>query len=317
MMERSGTRKLFLYLQDFLPWLTGGFVVLCANWAASAFYETFDVWRKGQLGDPAYSRMAYVALFFLSIFFLYRQKNSIIRPHTRMITPRRKLKMKHLIFFVSPVSRERFKTAGIPVGLHLTNDITRDINMIDRIKREESQDKSKDKSKDKSAAKILSPAWQWEMILRGMEAHWEEIETISFICSDQSLPQVHLLFSLCRKYYHQKEIAFFLLAVKDNRNDVLSLTSDPVRTHQGINFEDFDDLSESLEYLIKYLKKRGAVECDMAVDITGGQKPCSAVGASMSFNRDIKAQYVQTGDPWKVLSYDVVHVTSDTGGLGL
>jgi len=52
------------------------------------------------------------------------------------------------------------------------------------------------------------------------------------------------------------------------------------------------------------------------IDFTSGQKPTSIVAATLTFNRKIKAQYVQTNDPWRVLSYDVVYATTDTTGLG-
>ncbi|MBZ0108767.1 MAG: hypothetical protein K8F52_08850 [Candidatus Scalindua rubra] len=53
------------------------------------------------------------------------------------------------------------------------------------------------------------------------------------------------------------------------------------------------------------------------IDITSGQKPTSIVGASMTFNREIKAQYVSTNQPWDVLSYDVLLTSSETRDFGL
>ncbi len=52
------------------------------------------------------------------------------------------------------------------------------------------------------------------------------------------------------------------------------------------------------------------------IDFTGGQKVTSVVAASLTFNRRIKAQYVQTNPPWQVVSYDVIHGFANPGGLG-
>jgi hypothetical protein len=59
-------------------------------------------------------------------------------------------------------------------------------------------------------------------------------------------------------------------------------------------------------WLFDYLKNQGLKEKDIIVDFTGGQKVTSVVAVSVTFNRKITSQYVQTGDPWGVIGYDVV-----------
>lgn len=64
--------------------------------------------------------------------------------------------------------------------------------------------------------------------------------------------------------------------------------------------------------------RRGINDKDIVIDITGGQKPNSVVGAVVTFNRRIKAQYVQTEGDNAIIQYDVVHDTGDAGGgLGI
>jgi hypothetical protein len=86
---------------------------------------------------------------------------------------------------------------------------------------------------------------------------------------------------------------------------------------RGWNFEAFDDLSRALLEVIEFLRRQGASERDIMVDFTGGQKVTSVVAAAVTFNRPTKTQYVQTNRPYRVISYDVLLGTSDTGGLGM
>ncbi|MDR4497190.1 MAG: hypothetical protein MRK02_04590 [Candidatus Scalindua sp.] len=66
-------------------------------------------------------------------------------------------------------------------------------------------------------------------------------------------------------------------------------------------------------FFIRKAEEKYISENEIMVDITGGQKPTSIVGISVTFNRKIKAQYVQTGDPYDVLSYDVILHNPDHG----
>jgi sigma54-dependent transcription regulator len=83
------------------------------------------------------------------------------------------------------------------------------------------------------------------------------------------------------------------------------------------NFESFDELSKAMWMLIRKYLKDNQPEKDIMIDFTGGQKVTSVVAAAVTFNRKIKAQYVQTKSPWDVLSFDVIHASSDTGSFGL
>ena len=72
-----------------------------------------------------------------------------------------------------------------------------------------------------------------------------------------------------------------------------------------------------MDNLLREFRSKEYAEKDIMIDITGGQKPTSIVGAAMTFNLKIKAQYVQTNKPWGVRSYDVVLSPSKTKGLGI
>ena len=85
---------------------------------------------------------------------------------------------------------------------------------------------------------------------------------------------------------------------------------------QGLDFESFDKLTEAFVYLLKLKRFKNAEE-NIMIDITGGQKPTSIVGAAITFNKKIKAQYIQTSGENRALSYDVILASSHTGGFGL
>jgi hypothetical protein len=61
------------------------------------------------------------------------------------------------------------------------------------------------------------------------------------------------------------------------------------------------------ETLIDEMTSQGRnPEHDIAIDITGGQKTSSVVGAALTINRHIVSQYVQTNDPHQVVAYDLI-----------
>lgn len=75
---------------------------------------------------------------------------------------------------------------------------------------------------------------------------------------------------------------------------------------------------DAFKELMQEFSRRGINDKDIVIDITGGQKPNSVVGAVVTFNRRIKAQYVQTEGDNAIIQYDVVHDTGDAGGgLGI
>ena len=71
----------------------------------------------------------------------------------------------------------------------------------------------------------------------------------------------------------------------------------------------------SLRLPCSKMRRKGIPESEIMVDFTGGQKPSSVVAAAVTFNRRVKAQYVQTNRPWNVVSYDLILGTSDTPGM--
>lgn len=127
------------------------------------------------------------------------------------------------------------------------------------------------------------------MPLRAIRHHMGILETVTLICSPESINQVYMFLHLCEKYNSFRQIRFYLLARKGDTNKLLQLSPDvTINGYQGFDFEEFDRLSHALWFLLSEFKKNKYKEEEIMIDITGGQKPTSVIGASMTFNLKIK-----------------------------
>jgi hypothetical protein len=73
-----------------------------------------------------------------------------------------------------------------------------------------------------------------------------------------------------------------------------------------VDFEDFGALMDVLRDIMADSKKKGFSEKDIIIDVTGGQKIPSIVGAVATLQNRLVFQYVQTNWPFRVKAYDVV-----------
>ncbi len=74
----------------------------------------------------------------------------------------------------------------------------------------------------------------------------------------------------------------------------------------GVDFENVNEIEGALDAVITHAKKDGKFsDADIVIDITGGQKPTSAVATIFTFGREIIVQYVQTNHPFKVVAYNI------------
>jgi len=223
--------KLVSKTRELLPWAIGAFVVLSSNWAASAFLETFEVWANGEWGVVCYARIAYIASFLFALCLLYWQRRAFLPPRTRLLANEPAEHRKHLVLFLSNLPDHLVKSGGRPEGLMLSNDLEQDLLMIEEHKR------------GKPADPIAR--WPWEMPLRGIREHLGVLETVTLICSRESLPQAPLFLNICGQYRQLEQIKFDLL-VQDQSWPALRSGSDlsALGSWEGWDFESFDQLSE-------------------------------------------------------------------------
>lgn len=299
-------------LKECSPWAWAAIAILSANLTSSVIWETFNIWADGEKSDISFwniiLHVSFCILFVSLVVKFYRNRNKFFPPRTRRFSNKDAEKRKHLFLFLSNSSLEIEETSGIPDKLKLLfRNIVEDLEIMRKAKESEIK-------------------WNWEMPLRAINHHLKmPLETITLICSKKSLDQAHLFLNICRKYKELNNIRFYLLLQKkcepkhidtafiDRAND---FRSKEFIDFQGLDFESFDKLTDAFVYLLQLDMFKKAEE-DIMIDITGGQKPTSIVGAAITFNQKIKAQYIQTGDENRALSYDVILASSHTGGFGL
>lgn len=285
--------------KEWFPWFIAAITVLSSNLAANAVGETLELWTIGKTGVVSYLRIGYIVFFAGMVVLLCWKRRDFFLPRTRRLSKEETEKRKHLVLFLSNLPPEQVENSGVPIELKLIQDINKDIAEIELLKQKKPPIK-----------------WQWEMPLRAIRHHLETLETVTIVCSRESLLQVSLFLKICKNYTQLQKVIFYVLAQKSRRTELncVSLPSD-INSLQGYDFEDFNEIVDAMDSLRREFDNKGYFEKDVMIDITGGQKPTSIVGAAMTFNLKIKAQYVQTNKPWHVLSYDVVLASSDTGRL--
>ena len=293
-------------LRRWYPWGIASLVVLSSNWAATVLFDAMNLWMKGEPWIPPGSRLLFVIIFAVSVCLLYRQRGAFFRPHTRRLSNEPAEPRKHLVIFLSSLPRDLERWKCVPRGLDLSHDLDGDLLAMEELKQ------------GKPPVR-----WPWEMPLRAIRHHSRDgtLETVILICSRQSILQSGFFLDVCRRYQSLGNVTFSLLAQQDGATRLISPlpgpgTETPV-TLDGWDFESFDELSRALWFLLRELEKRKIADREVMIDFTGGQKVTSVVAAAMTFNREMKAQYVQTNPRHDVLSYDVVLASSDTSGIGI
>jgi hypothetical protein len=82
--------------------------------------------------------------------------------------------------------------------------------------------------------------------------------------------------------------------------------ADPPGFPQGVDFEDASAPRSAVEEAYAHLRAHQVSHEDIVVDITGGQKICTVVGAAMALVEDRQFQYVSTHD-YRVRTYDITY----------
>jgi hypothetical protein len=157
-----------------------------------------------------------------------------------------------------------------------------------------------DLGKDILALDALPPnhQWPWQQILRAIEPHRASLERIWLVGSMHSDgSQVEL--PLCRDWLQSYGL----------RAEIRMDETKDLQGNLGVEFEDYDNLLERLELLIRQEKELSGSEDDrrIAIDATGGQKTTSIAAAAATLNSDAIFQYVQTGGRKQVLVYNITY----------
>ncbi len=169
--------------------------------------------------------------------------------------------------------------------------------------------------------------WRWEMPLRGIayqvgQQDSSTLSTVTLVCSKESLPQAHLFAEVMREFLCKTAPAPKLqVLLRDGSGGVRIEPLDAGATpkydaESSWDFEDFNGLIEGLYGLIAAMGEQGIAENQIIIDVTGGQKTTSIAGASITINREVVIQYIQTNNKHEPRGYDVIHPTGETPGFG-
>jgi hypothetical protein len=285
---------------EFRFWLAGALTAITANAAASELKLAFDhfVFRRSTPNLDARSVFAYVGLFVLAVYWLYRQRGILFHPRTRLRQNENPPKREHLILFVSNLKPSAIGSNGLPHGFTPSYRVPDDLQgLVDQKKQGDAP-------------------WPWEMILRAINHHVPRLRAVSLLCSHDSILQVHLLGNLLRKYPVFGDAQLRVVVRRKSGIDFVVCPTTPFE-RGGWEFENFDDLSDALLAVLRNLNENGTPDREIMIDFTGGYKVTSVVAASVTFNRNVRAQYVQT-DPRRnhePIGYDCLLVSSQTPGL--
>lgn len=286
--------------RDIRRWVAAVCVGFTLHWAAIDTHHVVEpLWRL-QLPEIAPSAVAsfYVLLFIAVAWWLYTLRRDFEPPRTRYLrvdtNPRQR---QHLVLFLSVLNPQIFPD-GIPGDISLTGDFAEDVALLD------------------ARQKAPKPKWAWEMALRGISHHVPCLQSVTIVCSRDSLRQLPQFLSLLGRYRALRDVNRRLLVNQAGKGRVIDCALLPTEV-AAWDFEQFDVLSGGLADLLDYFRAERIPNRQVMVDLTGGQKVNSVVAAAITFNRHIKNQYVQTNEPWKVIGYDIVWEPREAEGIGV
>ncbi len=270
------------------PWFAAACVVLTGSWAADGIKDGVEALLKGDTVKTSLwgARACYMGSFCLAAYWLYCIRQRWLPPRTQLMRNEVPEKRGHLIMFLSQLDTRRSTFhEGILEELTLTTDLQADLKMLCDWKQKHTS------------------RWAWEMPLRGIAYHLGHVKTVTFLCSPESIQQVHWFGAILARYPALQGLDIRVFVGHEDRHTWAVCPTTPL-TQGGWNFEQFDDLSRAVTDLLQVLHRRRIRDYEIMIDFTGGQKVTSVVAASLTFNRAIKAQYVQTNEPYNVISYD-------------
>lgn len=295
-------KELWYRAKEIFPWFLAACAALGSNLAATAVQETIDAIKNGDCRF-SYVNSSYLAFFIVALILLIKQRSAFFMPRTRFMKSEIPEKKQHLVLFLSKLNTTHplSDKDGVPAGITLEGNFKDDLEKLVEYKERNKPLK-----------------WEWEMPLRAVQHHVgakSKLKTITIVCSPESILQVGWFQNVLRKYGELASVKVQILVKNDNEPALVASYDKSV--HEGWDFEAFDELSIALFYLLGNFRKQNIPEKEIMIDFTGGQKVTSVVAAAISFNRKIKAQYVQTSPDkqgrYNIVSYDMVLGTAETG----
>lgn len=257
-------------------------------------------WKKAESPFLGQTTLVSGILFAGLVAMAVRFGRELLRPKNIALGPKAVPDpLPHLVLFLSNIRPDpkRFRDDMTPAWLDLPDTLAAAFDTLVQHK--------------------PNNTWAWEMPLRAAYHHRTALRSVTLVCSQESRPQAQLFAVLLTKKYqadfpHLKADAIRLLAREGTGVKLLPCAGGVATTSTADwGFEEYDELYDGLTQMMDVLVKEGVREREVVVDVTGGQKPNSIVGALLTVNRRTQFQYVQTGNTNEVIAYDLV--TDATG----
>lgn len=301
-MVRERLQRWRFHWDEKAPWVAVACVGFTVHWAAGGTMELLNGWVQHGHFDfrLAGINVVYLALCIASFRWLYSLRRVLFRPRTRLLRNESPEKRQHLVMFLSnlPMATGSFLN-GVPKEVTLTGELETDLKALVNQKEQ------------------TGLRWPWERPLRSIQHHLGALQTVTILCSDESIRQVHWFGEVVGHYDALRQVTLRVFIHRPH--DPPSFIACPTmqQTQGGWDFEHFDELSGAVSSLLHDFHQQGIADDQIVIDFTGGQKVTSVVATAVTFNRPLKAQYVQTNFPHAVISYDILLGLSETGGVGV
>ena len=253
---------------------------------------------------------AYVTVFVLASLkasAFYKNRTPVIEVREPSSTSEGVLEMTEtpfeprrvLVVFLSTLT-------AAPLGGTLTGDLEQDLAGLKAAKREA------------LAAGRRPEYWNAEPLLAGVHANFRSgigpLIRLVVVPSRESKKDIPKFLEVMARYAELRSLKIQVLLRDPEPPYGFRLVSVVAGGGQGevpageaVSFEDVPALYDAMAAVYEAVIDHWSMtDADLTIDFTGGQKPASVVAAVASFNRVIRAQYVQTGEPWDVKHYDLV-----------
>lgn len=223
--------------------------------------------------------VATIALFVVAVFFHLQP----IAQRRRFLNTLGKRPAGRREILVLPLSHTR---DILPRNLDLSGRLADDLAALAEAKRQ--------------ASLTGQPAqhWIWEQALRGIHHHTRDggpLRRVILLGSPESVEQLHQFRNeVISRYDELKQVSFEAYYQYDGKIHVLDSPDHQHHRQNGVDFEDFDELTRAYDRILSGLERDGARPDQIQVDFTAGQKPASVVAAVVTICSDVSNQYVAT-----------------------
>lgn len=149
-----------------------------------------------------------------------------------------------------------------------------------------------------SDAKADMKRHNWQQALRAVDHHAKVLELLIVVPSSGGRGSGHKTTQFTQWMEHYQSSADWSASPRTKPF--------AIRVIEAVDFEKFTALQHAYAQAIELAKAEHYMESDVVIDVTGGQKTTSIAGAMVTLTSHSKFQYIQTVEPYALITYSVV-----------